>query len=149
MRLPPFAYVLLLLVVAPGCGVVEGIEEVVAPGETFSLRETQCAGLSVPSIRMHFLEVISDDRCPEPGACLTSGEARVRLRFFPDSDTPVDRIVDISGFVDAASGDHEAVVVERYRVALLQLDPYPDGTGERDGVPWTATFRYSLVESEE
>lgn len=137
-----------LLALALGCGVVEGIEEVVAPGEAFALRETQCAGLSVPSIRVHFQEVVSDDRCPEPGACATPGEARVRLRFYPDSDIPVDRIVEISGFVDATTGDHASVAVQRYRVTLLQLDPYPDGTGERDGVPWTATFRYTLVETE-
>jgi len=101
----------------PGTGrnltVTEGADVVLATGE-----------------RIHFDKVETDSRCPQGLACFWEGEAKASFSLRPSKNVGTPFTLGITGTLVAADTVQsmqrfQTVVVDRYHLTLLQLDPYP------------------------
>jgi len=81
-----------------------------APGETASVEDT--------AVRVQFVRVASDSRCPADAICVWAGDAIVQIRAF-DGGAPAD--------YELHTGDagRKATLHGRLRIELLELQPYP------------------------
>ena len=91
-----------------------GREFILAPGESASIEDT--------SVRIQFLRVSGDSRCPADAICIQGGDALVHVR------------VTDARMTDTGSRDYElhtgsqagsVVTHAGLRIQLQQLDPYP------------------------
>jgi hypothetical protein len=80
-----------------------------APGETASVEDT--------SIRVEFVRVSGDSRCPADAICIQGGDALVEIRVTNGG----------SAEYDLHTGDESrgAITHAGFRVALVQLQPFP------------------------
>ena len=81
-----------------------------APRETASIRET--------SLRLEFVRVSGDSRCPADALCVWAGDAIVHLRVTGGGSAEHE-------LHTQAIGGHTAVVHEGFRIELVELKPYP------------------------
>ena len=87
-------------------------EFVLAPGEVARLADT--------GLRLRFVEVRGDSRCPADAICITGGDALVRIE-----------VLSFGGGAqayDLHTGDGRPVVHEGFTIALVNLAPYPFST---------------------
>ena len=80
-----------------------------APGESASIENT--------AIRIEFMRVSGDSRCPADAVCIQGGDARVEVRVSNGS----------SARYDLHTGDQSRAAVTHagFRIELVQLQPYP------------------------
>ena len=96
-----------------------------APRETASVRDT--------SLRLEFMRVSGDSRCPADALCIQGGDAIVHVRA-----------------TDARTAEHElhtgdrnwaTVVHDGFRIELVELRPYPFSSRTIDASDYRATLR--------
>jgi hypothetical protein len=94
----------------------------VGPGpigtDPFTLAPGQSAVIGGTSLRLQFLEVASDSRCPVDAVCIQAGDASLRVRVYDGSAT-TDYVLHTNDR-GGASVSHRGVSIE-----LLQLLPLP------------------------
>lgn len=105
---------------APGGGVPLGAEFTLKPGETAQVQSTD--------LRVTFLGVVSDSRCPADAICVQAGDAVLALRVG-------------TAEVELRSASAPERVVGIYRVRVTRVEPYPFSS--QPIVP--ADYRASLV----
>ncbi|HET8886656.1 MAG TPA: hypothetical protein VFM70_09930 [Salinimicrobium sp.] len=84
--------------------------------------------ITVENIRLKFVNVISDSRCPEDVTCVWPGEAEVFLELKKDGKTEEERIV-----VKATAPTVNGILVaesETKKLFLKALKPYPKTAGK-------------------
>lgn len=95
----------------------------------FTLRFGETAIIDPGSVEVTFTRLVSDSRCPSDVLCIWEGEAVIELRFVVDLvDTHlVNATVHGGGW---QGGWPPLVTLDTlgYRIALLDLDPYPVST---------------------
>lgn len=89
---------------------------VARPDTPFSLRPGQEAVIQGTSLRLYFVGVPEDSRCPVDVECVWAGDARLRLRL--EDPTRPDLEFDLHTTLEPQS-----VVVAGYRVTLQRLEP--------------------------
>jgi hypothetical protein len=106
------------LLVATGCdekspsGPSIGLNQQVtlAPGDITAVESTD--------VRLQFVDVTGDSRCPADAVCIQGGDALARVRAYRGSSSTVYELH--TGDSSRAAATHGAV-----RFALVQLQPYP------------------------
>ena len=98
-----------------------------APGETASVQDT--------SLRLQFLRVSGDSRCPADAVCIQGGDALVLIRV---SDGE-------SADYELHTGDQSraAVTHRGLRITLVQVQPYPFSSRTIGAEEYRATFTVS------
>lgn len=115
----------LLLVLAAACGnqappgaVEPTIEERRVPrGDAFELDANERVGVEESALRLAFVDVENDSRCPSDAQCPHAGDAVVQLAV---SSLDGERVVRLH-----AVGEPKAQEVFGHRIELLSLEPAP------------------------
>ena len=100
-------------------------EFVLAPGETAKVADT--------GIRIRFVGVLGDSRCPADAVCILGGDAIVRIE-----------VLSFGGGLheyDLHTGDLRPVVHEGFTIGLVNLMPYPFSSKTIQPNEFRATLR--------
>lgn len=103
---------------------------------TFALGVGQEASHGV--MRLVFVGVNEDSRCPSDVVCIWAGNAAVEIGVWYGMG-PTAR------FVLNTIGDPDSVEVGGYRIALIDLQPYPVSTARIPPDAYVATFRFQRL----
>ena len=107
----------------------------VAPGPDFELVPGKTVQLSGTGVRVTFLEVVNDSRCPVDVVCITAGDAEVRLAVVGEGE---DRAVSLHTMQEPRSTTVGAV-----RLELTGLVPSPRSTVTTPPGDYRASIRWS------
>jgi hypothetical protein len=100
---------------------------VIAPGETTAIKDT--------SIRIRFVGVSGDSRCPADALCIQGGDALVRIEVLSFGGGA-------KGY-DLHTADTRPVVDDGLTIGLVQLAPYPFSGRTIQQSEYRATLRVS------
>ncbi len=98
----------------------ESIAEVAHFGQEFKLRVGNQVGFDGGSLKIKFLSVANDSRCPKDVTCVWVGNAEVLLEISESGDIAIVKLNTHKGFQSAREGKYLG-----YRVELIDLSPYP------------------------
>ncbi len=99
-------------------------EKTAKPGEEFQLKIGDTAGMPEESLRIKFLDVISDSRCPRSVQCIWAGEAELALEV--EKGGSKDRILlKQPGLTPEALQDYGGYEIR------FSLEPYPEQPGKK------------------
>ena len=98
-----------------------------AAGESFTLAPGERATLRPIGTRVRFLRVAEDFRCPLQAECVWAGDGAVLLEIAPPTGDTAEETLHTN-----ESAGPRSVVLDRYELMLLALDPYPQVPGGID-----------------
>jgi hypothetical protein len=127
-----YGFVLFLLAVT-ACHDMNPSSPTVPLNQQFELAPGQSANVQGASIRVSFLRVLGDSRCPADVLCVQGGDAIVEIQVQPDG----------SGVVpyDLHTGDMRPVKHGDLTIELVQLSPYPFSSRTIQPDEYRATLR--------
>ena len=102
--------------------------------EPFSLRVGEASSLDEAELRLHFVEVPRDSRCPKGTNCLVPGEARLVVRAELGS-----RRVELLFKVPPGGSDTQTV--DRFKVTVTSLEPQTEAERRIEVSDYVATLR--------
>lgn len=110
---------LFCLLFATACDEQSPVGPTVLLNQRFTLAPGETAVVQDAGLRVRFVDVTGDSRCPADVVCIQGGDALVRVQVFDGERTPA--------AYDLHTGDaSRADVVHRLaRIALVELQPYP------------------------
>ena len=85
--------------------------------ERFPLAPGESASITGTSLRLQFLHVSGDSRCPADAFCIQSGDAIVHVRAIESSTTDYE--------LHTGGPPHAATTPSGFRIELTELQPYP------------------------
>jgi len=104
--------------------------------EPFQLKIGQTALLESENLRVTFLEVTEDSRCPSDANCITAGRVSILISVAVSGETPEEFTLTISaGNEEPAEVAHNGFVIR-----LLLVEPYPSTTRPIDPSDYISTF---------
>jgi hypothetical protein len=120
---------------ATGCDSSDPTGPTVPLNEQFVLAPDETATILEAGIRIRFVGVFGDSRCPADVVCVTGGDAIVRIEVlsFGAGLQPY----------ELHTGDMRPVQHGDLTIALIQLDPYPFSAGRIQPGDYRATLRVS------
>jgi len=128
------ASLLICLLVVTACDEKSPVGPTVLLNERFTLAPGETALVQDADLRLQFVEVSGDSRCPADAVCIQGGDAIVRVRVSDGSGIP--RLYELhTGDASLAS-----VVDSGVRIALLELQPYPFSSRTIAPGDYRATF---------
>jgi hypothetical protein len=83
----------------------------------FDVKQGHTKGVPGGSLKIKFLTVVEDSRCPKGTQCIWAGNAKVKLRV---SDRQRSKIFDLN----TAKGD-QTYTFEGYQIRLVKVEPSP------------------------
>jgi hypothetical protein len=93
-----------------------------ALNKPFVLAGGQEALIPSEKLRLRFVDVLEDSRCPTRVQCVWTGQARIAIVVQPDSTAPTT----VEFNTNPAPGQTvNMATVGAYRIELRSLDPYP------------------------
>jgi hypothetical protein len=113
-KLLPLAVSCLLLA---GCDEQSPVGPTVPLNQQFTLAPGESASIENTAIRIEFMRVSGDSRCPADAVCIQGGDARVEVRVTNGSSTRYD--------LHTGDQSRAAVTHAGFRIELVQLQPYP------------------------
>ena len=131
-----------LLILAAACLLVAtGCDEKTPSGPSFPLNQQftlgpgEAAAIEDTSVRLQFLRVTGDSRCPADAICIQGGDALVHVRVGNGAMTEY----------ELHTGDQSkaAIVHGGFRIELLELQPYPFSSRTIRPEDYRATLRVS------
>jgi hypothetical protein len=120
------------LLTAAGCGDTAPTGPTVALNERFTLAPGELATVDGTSLRVQFVRVASDSRCPADVVCIQMGDAAVELLV---NGAPYD----LHTFDERRS----SVTVGGVQIELVELQPYPVSSRQIQPGEYRATLRAS------
>jgi len=93
--------------------------------QTFSINQDQEVALEKTSLRIRFLFVTDDSRCPSDAECVIAGSAHVLLRVTGENNLTSQLVLEIPGEVSMPYEQNEFVNHRGFQFKLLSLSPYP------------------------
>ena len=87
--------------------------------QQFTLPLGQIVSIDGTSVRLHFVEVIGDSRCPADAFCIQGGDALVHVRALEEGAAAADYTLHTGDSARAAATHRQL------RIELVQLAPYP------------------------
>ena len=86
--------------------------------QQFTLAPGEAAAIERAGVRVQFIRVMADSRCPADALCIWVGDATVHVRVF-EGETTSD--------YDLHTANSEQSTIEHggMRISLVQLQPYP------------------------
>ena len=132
------AIVFVCLLLGAGCDEASPVGPTVGLNERFTLAPAEVAVIRDAGLRVEFVEVSGDSRCPADVLCIQGGDALVRIRVIEGS---------ASSSYDLHTGDSNraAIVHGSVRIALAELQPYPFSTRTIAPGEYRATLTASRV----
>ena len=124
--------VLGFLLVATGCHADSPAGPTVPADREFTLAPGQWASIQGTSLRLAFLRVSGDSRCPADVFCIQGGDALVHLRVSESTTAEY----------ELHTGDRARGIVTHagFSIELVQLQPYPFSSRTIDPSDYRATF---------
>jgi hypothetical protein len=115
MRLPA---ILICLLCVTACDENSPVGPTVSLNERFTLATGEVATVKGADMRVEFVRVTGDSRCPADALCIQGGDALVQVRVSSDGD---------STLLGLHTGDQTQAsdVYRDARVTLVELQPYP------------------------
>ena len=108
----------------------------------FQLAVGQTGFVESENIKITFLEVTADSRCPSDVTCIWAGEVKVLVNIWKD-----DQDLGGSTLVGQAANDDQAVkTFDGYSIKLLKVDPYPISTQAIGPSDYTITLIVTAVQ---
>lgn len=84
-------------------------------------------------LRLRFLDVIEDSRCPEGTNCIWAGNAKIKVQIRKPGGPP--KIFELNtGMAE------QSVTIEGYEVKLTALTPHPKADTQMKKAAYTAVF---------
>ncbi len=105
---------------------------------TFALRVGQEARVGAQLLRIAFIAVDNDSRCPSDVMCVWAGNAAVRVGVASGTGPTVFHVLN-------TTLDPRAVALGTWLLTLVRLDPYPVSTSRIAVTKYVATFRLQRV----
>ncbi|HNP34684.1 MAG TPA: hypothetical protein PKK10_02420 [Woeseiaceae bacterium] len=127
----------LTLLAATGCVVNAADNITTSINDDFQLVAGQSARLSNENIQIEFLEVASDSRCGKGEACISEGDAIVRISLRLNSSSEAVEL-------HTASKEPHSVNFSDYNIRLVRLDPAAISGRAISPADYIATFNVSL-----
>jgi hypothetical protein len=112
------ALVVLCLLSATACDENSLAGPTVALNQRFTLAPSEVAVVRDVDVRVEFVDVTGDSRCPADAVCIQGGDALVRIRVSSGSSSSSYELH--TGDLNRASIVHGSV-----KIALVELQPYP------------------------
>ncbi len=106
------------LLVATACDEKSPTGPAVAIDRQFALAEGQTAAIDGTPLRVQFLRVSGDSRCPADALCIQGGDALVHIRAEARGDAADYEL-------HTGNSTHAAAVHAGFRIELTRLEPYP------------------------
>jgi hypothetical protein len=112
----PFAFVLLSLVIATGCGAsVAGPTNPI--DRPFTIGVGEATTISGAGLVIEFTGVSGDSRCPADALCIQGGDAVVDIRVTGNGTASYE--------LHTGDASRATVAHGRYVISLVELQPYP------------------------
>jgi hypothetical protein len=107
----------LVILILSGCG-GQSVVINAPPGDSFSLTIGQTASITGEDLKIRFMEVLGDSRCPEGVTCIWAGEANslVEITY---SEQVYEKVLTQPGLSGTSQTDFN-----EYRITF-DLNPYP------------------------
>jgi hypothetical protein len=112
------AALLICLLFVTSCDEKSPVGPTVALNERFTLSPGEVAVIEDADLRVQFVRVTGDSRCPADAVCIQGGDALVQVLASGGDD---------STLLDLHTGDNRqaSAVHQGVRIALVELQPYP------------------------
>ncbi|MFH1401962.1 MAG: hypothetical protein ABIG40_03315 [Parcubacteria group bacterium] len=107
--------------------------------EEFSLGFGQTAVIEREDLKIRFLDVLSDSRCPSDAQCIWAGEAIVSLSIQKDNQKNLSTYEFTSQV-----GSSDIQNIEGYFLKLVSVNPYPVSTKTIEKSDYTLTLFVSI-----
>jgi hypothetical protein len=106
------------LLAATGCDEKASTAPTVPVNQQFTLAPGEAASIEETGLRVQFIRVMVDSRCPADAVCIWVGDATVHVRVFGGPAT---------SDYDLHTANSEQSTIEHggMRISLVQLQPYP------------------------
>ena len=105
-------------------------------GQPFTLARGEAASIEGTSLRVRFLQVSGDSRCPADALCIQGGDALVHIRA---ENAGGDAEYELhTGDSARAAAQHAG-----FRIELVSLQPYPFSSRSIEADSYRATLRVS------
>ena len=121
---------LLTCLALTGC-VAAASPKPVAAGADFTLAAGESAPIEGSALRVRFVAVSEDSRCPSDTTCVWAGEVKVKLEILERSNPPREFELKAGESTDAAG----------LRLTLLRVEPQPLSTARIPAQAYRATLR--------
>ena len=129
---------LIMAVFGLGCGNEDDSSSDVGPSDTdqkqelvpaelgveFQLKVAETAFLESESIKVRFVTVFQDSRCPSDVVCIRAGEAKVTVKILKNDESLGDLVL----ISEAGNEKLATATSDGYSVRLVKVDPYPVST---------------------
>mgnify|MGYP003576250058 CR=1 FL=1 len=117
MRAKSLIVVFFCLLPVMACEESSPLGPTVPLNEQFTLAPGEGASIENTSLRIEFLRVSGDSRCPADAVCIQGGDALVEVRVSDGGSVEYN--------LHTGDQSQAAVTHAGYRIALVQLQPYP------------------------
>ena len=107
----------------------------------FQLEINQIASIDSNDIRIKFLNITEDSRCPSDVVCVWEGQATVVVNIVKNNQN----LGDFSLTNRAAHEDLAMKNFDGYSIKLMKVDPYPKSTQRIDTSDYTITLIVSKL----
>lgn len=128
-----YGFVLVFLLAVTACTENSPSSPTVPLNQQFELAPDQSANVQGASIRVSFLRVLGDSRCPADVLCVQGGDAIVEIQVLPDGGGGVP--------YELHTGDMRPVKHGDLTIELVQLSPYPFSSRTIQADEYRATLR--------
>ncbi len=128
-----YGIALFCLTVTTACADMSPSGPTVPLNQQFELAPGQSATVEGASIRVSFLRVVGDSRCPADVLCVQGGDAIVEIQVHPDGSGGVP--------YELHTGDMRPVKHGDLTIELVQLSPYPFSSRTIQPGEYRATLR--------
>jgi len=120
------------LLAATACDEKSPVGPTVPLNERFTLARGEAARVDGADLRVQFVEVTGDSRCPADAVCIQGGDALVHVRVIDDSTTAYE--------LHTGDTSKAAVTHQQVRIALVDLQPFPFSSRTIAQDEYRATF---------
>jgi hypothetical protein len=103
--------------------------------QQFIARPGQPVSIAGAAVRVQFVEVINDSRCPLNATCITAGDATIAILVVDDQGS--------SRYELHTDPSRKSATHRDLRIELMELQPYPDTTRPTDPAQYRVTLRAS------
>lgn len=107
----------LCLLFVTGCDEASPVGPAVPLSQRFPLGPGDSAPIAGTSLRVQFLRVSGDSRCPADALCIQGGDAIVHVRATESTTTDYE--------LHTGGPPHAATTLSGFRIELAELQPYP------------------------
>lgn len=123
---------LFCLLTASACDEKSPVGPTVPLNERFTLARGEVARIDGADLRLQFVEVTGDSRCPADAVCIQGGDALVHVRVIDGGTTVYE--------LHTGDSSRAAVTHQQVRIALVQLQPFPFSSRTIAPDEYRATF---------